>query len=112
MKKLLFIAALTTLVLSAPLASADDDHHPAGKGKKQTMPMTDQDKQMHMTKMQENMLKMHEQMHKIMEAKTPQDLEQHKQVHSKMMQDNMQMMHGMMGGHGMGDDAKGGMKHK
>ena len=111
MKKSLLIAALTTLVLSAPLASADDDHHPAGKGKKQTMPMTDQDKQMHMTKMQENMLKMHEQMHKIMDAKNPQEREQLMQEHAKIMQDSMRMMQGMMGIRGMmGGKMDGGMK--
>jgi len=103
MKKSLLAAVLATLTLSAPLAWAADAA-PADKAKKPAMSMTDKDRHM-----QENMLKMHEQMHKIMEAKTPQDIEQHKQAHSKMMHDNMQMMHGMMGDHGkMGGDAKGG----
>lgn len=111
MKNTLLIATLATLVLSAPFASAADNHS-ADKGKKSAMHMSDQDKQAHMSKMQESMLKMHEQMHKIMEAKTPHELEQHKQAHLKIMQDSMQMMHGMKGGHGMAGDAKEGMKHK
>lgn len=60
-------------------------------------------------KIQENMLRMHEQMHKIMDAKNPQEREQFLQEHSKMMQDDMHMMQGMMGGHGIMDgDVKGG----
>jgi len=56
--------------------------------------------------MQEDMLKMHEQMHKIMDTKNPQEREKLMQEHSKMMQD---MMGGGMMGHGkMGGDAKGG----
>ena len=114
MKKSLLIAVLATLPLSMPLAWADDSHHPEND-KKPATAMTDKDKQMQMGKMQESMLKMHEQMHKIMDAKDPQEREQFMQENSKMMQDHMQMMHGMMGGHGKKgvhgmkcDDAKGG----
>ena len=57
--------------------------------------MTEKDKTMQMSKMQENMLRMHEQMHKIMDAKTPEEREQLTQDNMKMMQENMQMMHGM-----------------
>ena len=107
MKKSLLIAVLATLPLSTPLAWADDTHH-SDKDKKPAVTMTDKDKQMQMGKMQENMLRMHEQMHKIMDAKNPQERERLMQQHSKMMQD-MPMMQGMMGGHGMmGGDAKGG----
>ena len=121
MKKLLPIAALTALSLSTPIALAEDAHH-ADKDKKAATTMTDKDKQMQMGKMQENMLRMHEQMHKIMDAKNPQDRERLMQEHSKMMQDSMHNMKGMMGegmmGQGkMGGDAKdgkmdGGMKGK
>ena len=108
MKKSLLIAALVSLPLSMPFASADDTHH-SDKDKKPATAMTDKDKQMQMSKMQENMLKMHEQMHKIMDAKNPQEREQLMQAHAKMMQDGMQMMKDMMGGHEMmGSDAKGG----
>lgn len=112
MKKALLIAVLATLPLSAPLAWAEEAHH-SDKDKKPATTMTDKDKQMQMGKMQENMLRMHEQMHKIMDAKNPQERERLKQEHSKMMRDSMHMMKGMMGGGMMGQgkmggDAKGG----
>jgi hypothetical protein len=112
MKKSLLIAALLTLPLSTSLAWADGAHH-SDKDEMPATTMTDNDKQMQMGKMQEHMLQMHEQMHKIMDAKNPQEREQLKQEHAKMMQDNMQMMHGMMGGGmmekgEMGSDAEGG----
>lgn len=75
----------------------------------------DMDKQMGM--MQESMLKMHEQMHTIMDAKNPQEREQLMQDHRRMLHQHMQTMKdgGMMGGGMMGGDAKdqkmdGGMK--
>lgn len=112
MKSTLLMAVLATLPLSMPLAWAEDAHHP-DQDKKPPTAMTDKDKQMQMGKRQEHMLRMHEQMHKIMAAKNPQERERFMQEHSKMMQDNMRMMGGMMGGgmmgHGtMGGDAKGG----
>lgn len=109
MKKLLLTTLLTTLSLSTALTLADEAHH-ADKGKKPTAAMTDNEKQMQMGKMQEPMLRMHEHMHKIMDAKNPQEREQLMKEHAKMMQDHMQMMQGMMGGkmsHGMGGDMKG-----
>lgn len=108
MKKSLLIALLATLPLSTSLAFADDAHH-SDKDKKPATAMTDNEKQMQMGKMQEAMLRMHEQMHKIMDAKNPQEREQLMQEHSKMMQDHMRMMGGGMMGHGkMDGDAKGG----
>jgi len=108
MKQSLLIAVLATLPLSTPLAWAEEAHH-SDKDKKPATAMTDKDKQMQMGKMQENMLRMHEQIHKVMDAKNPQEREQLLEVHSKMMQDNMHMMQDMMGGGGMmGGDAKGG----
>ena len=109
MKKSFLIAALVTLPLSLSQAWAEETHH-TDKDKKPAAAMTDKDKQMQMSKMQENMLKMHEQMHKIMDAKNPQERDQLMQAHAKMMQDGMQMMKTMMGGHEMmGSDAKGSM---
>lgn len=125
MKKSVLIAALVTLPLSMPFASADDTHHPdkdkkpatamdggsAGNAGSSSRPttMTDKDKQMQMTKMQANMLKMHEQMHKIMDAKNPQEREQLMQAHAKMMEEDMQIMKNMKGGHEMmGNDGMGG----
>jgi len=109
MKKTILIAVLATLPLSLPLAWADEAHH-ADKDKKPATTMTDKDKQMQMGKMQEKMLRMHEQMHKIMDAKNPQERERFMQEHSKMMQDNMSMMQGMMGGEAKGGKMDGGMK--
>lgn len=106
MKKSLLIAALLTLPLSTSLAWADEAHH-SDKDKMPVTTMTDKDKQMQMGKMQEHMLRMHEQMHKIMGAENPQEREQLMQEHSKMMQDNMQMMQGMMGGGMMGEGMMG-----
>lgn len=65
-------------------------------GTKPATAMTDSEKQMQMGKMQESMLKMHEQMHKIMDAKNPQEREQ-------LMQEHMNMMQGMMGKRAMMD---------
>ena len=64
----------------------------------------DMDKQMAV--MQESMLKMHEQMHKIMDAKNPQERERLTQAHRETMHQHMQTMKdgGMEGG-----DAKSGM---
>ena len=110
MKKTLLIALLAALPLSTSLARADTAHH-ADKDTKSAMTMTDKDKQMEMDKMQENMLKMHAQMHKIMEAKDPQERERLMQENMKTMKDNMQMMqmmHSKMGQGKMGGDAKGG----
>ena len=70
MKKSLLIAVLATLPLSTPLAWAEETQH------------SDKDKQMQMGKMQENMLRTHEQMHKIMDAKNPQERERLMQEHS------------------------------
>ena len=112
MKKTLLIAALATLPLSTSLTWADETHH-TGQDQKPAMAMTDKDKQMQMNKMQENMLRMHEQMHKIMQSTDPKEREKLMQEHAKMMQNNMQMMHSMKGGgmmdHGtMGGNSKGG----
>lgn len=104
MKKTLLITALVTLPLFTPLAWADDTHH-SDKDKKPAAAMTEKDKQMQIGKMQESMLRVHEQMHKIMDAKNPQEREKLMQEHAKMMQDNMRMMHGMGGK--MDDGMKG-----
>jgi hypothetical protein len=107
MKKSLFIPVLAALSLSSPLAWADEIHH-ADKDMKPSTTMAGKDKPMQMGKMQENMLLMHEKMHKIMDAKNPQERERLMQEHSNMMQDNMRMMQGMKGQGMMGSDAKGG----
>ncbi|MCR4346426.1 MAG: hypothetical protein NUV55_04335 [Sulfuricaulis sp.] len=108
MKKYFLIAVLATLPLSVSLSRADDTYQ-SDKSKSPAANMTEKGKPMPMAKMQENMLRMHEQIHKIMDAKSPQERERLMQEHSKMMQDDMHMMQGMMGGRRMmGGDAKGG----
>ena len=106
MKKSLLIAVLATLPLSMPLAWANEAHHP-DQDKKPAAATPDKEKMMQMGKMQDNMLRMHEQMHKIMQAKDPKERERLKQEHSKMMQDNMHMMRSMKGS-GTGQDKMGG----
>lgn len=105
MKKLILIAVLATLPLSLPLTWADDTHH-ANKDKEQTPAMTAKDQQVQMEKMQEHMLTMHAQMHKIMDAKSPEERKQLMEEQIKMMQDRKQEMKGMMGGK-MDADMKG-----
>jgi hypothetical protein len=102
----LILATTVSLLCFAPIGWAADEHHPPGA------PATDA-KSMRM--MQEHMLKMHAQMHKIMEAKDPAERERLMQEHQKMMQDvmhdHMMQMHGGMGGGmgpGMGGDGKMG----
>lgn len=92
-KTLGVIASLAALSAVATPASAD--HHMA-PGAKPGMAMSEKDKQMNMENMQKNMLGMHEQMHKIQDAKSPADRERH----MKDMQALMQKMHSMKEGHG------------
>ena len=107
MKKSILVVALAALPLFSSLALAAEPHH-SDKGK--ATAMTDKDKQMQMNKIQEHMLKMHEQMHKIMDSKDAGERDKLMQEHSKMMQDSMRMMHEMKGegmkDHGMMDGMK------
>jgi len=68
----------------------------------------DMDKQMGV--MQESMLQMHAQMHKIMASKDAKERENLMQEHSKMMQGHMSNMQGMMGGDAKDRKMDGGMK--
>ncbi len=58
-----------------------------------------QNREKQMGMMQESMLKMHEQMHKIMDAKNPQEREWLTQAHRQVLRQHMQVMKdsGMMG---------------
>lgn len=109
MKKSILIAVLATLPFSTPLAWAEEAHH-SDQDKKPATAMTGKDKQMQMGMMQEKMLRMHEQMHKIMQSKDAKERERLMQEHSKMMQDYMPMMQGMMGSDAKGGKMDGGMK--
>lgn len=95
-KLILTTAALFTLSTSVALAAEEHQHHADPKStpvKQAGMPMNN---------MQDNMLKMHEQMHKIMETKDPKERELLMQEHQKMMHEHMGMMHGNMMGDGQG----------
>ena len=94
----------------------------AGPGSQKMKTPQEMDKKMSM--MQESMLKMHEQMHKIMAAKNPQERERLTQEHRLLMRQHMQSMkdsgmmdQGMMGGAaksgtGTGKDQKDDQGHK
>lgn len=106
MRNLPLAVVVVVLGLSGPVAWAVDEHHPeqkgaAGKPTASSAAATAGMGGAQMQKMQDTMLKMHEQMHKIMQAKDPKERERLKQDHMKMMQEHMSMMHGpggMMGG--------------
>jgi TolA-binding protein len=111
MNKLLFAVAVS-LALSAPAVLAAE----AQPGQK-AAPTEDSAKQMRA--MQENMIKMHEQMHKIMDAKDPAERERLMEEQRKTMQGQMKQMKEMHGGMGgmmghdkMGGDAKPGATEK
>lgn len=106
----LMLATAVSFLLSTPTVLAVDEHHPDQKGVTAgdaSIPMGGMQDNMKM--MQDNMIKTHELMHKIMQASDPKEREQLMQEHLKMMQDNMKMMHEMMGSGMMGGDMKGGM---
>ncbi len=116
MNKLTWFTTLVALTFSIPQAFAVEEHHldkPGGSA--QTAPSKDgkasATKQggMPMGMMQDSILKMHEQMHKIMQTSDPQEREKLKLEHMQMMQDHMKMMGGMMGpGMMMGNGMAGG----
>lgn len=105
MKTSILVVATVAATLSVAGAYADDAHHPDKKGapaksvpsKDAKAPMA---KGMPMGMMQEKMLKMHEQMHKIMQAKDPKERDKLMHEHMQLMQEHMKMM---------GGDGKGGM---
>ncbi|MBI3574173.1 MAG: hypothetical protein HY083_00690 [Gammaproteobacteria bacterium] len=112
MKQLMSVVIATLSLTAAPMTPAVEEHHPDQKGapakttpKDAKAPMA---KGMPMGMMQDKMLKMHEQMHKIMQAKDPKERDKLMQEHMQMMQEHMKMMGGGMGGM-MGGDGKGGM---
>ena len=126
MKKLMSVVIATLSLTAAPMALAVEEHHVDQKGApaksapkdvkaKDAKAPAAKDTGMPMGMMQNNMLKMHEQMHKIMQAKDPKERERLMQEHLKMMQENMKMMQGMMGGQKggtMGPGMMGGDMHR
>jgi hypothetical protein len=114
MKNLITVITVTAALLAAPIVSAVDEHHPDQKPaaapatpkdakSKEAMTPAAKDGGMPMGMMQDNMLKMHEQMHKIMQAKDPKQRDKLMQEHMQMMQEHMKTMGGMMGPGMMGE---------
>lgn len=91
--------ALAAVLTAVPAAFAVDDHHPgskqADKGYASAGKGAMDDKQMEQK--QQHMLRMHEQMHKIMQAKDAQERDRLMQEHRQMMREHMQSMHGNKG---------------
>jgi len=100
MRKQSLMVLAVSLTLAAGVAMAAEEHHPAQKGAAPASGAGMDGKQMSM--MQDHMLKMHEQMHKIMQAKDAAERERLKQEHMKMMQEHMKAMHGPGGMMGSG----------
>lgn len=105
---LVLLAALSLTTIAAP---AEEAHHQDRPGAATGAATPGKEK--NMATMQEQMLNMHAQMHKIMDAKSPQEREKLMQEHSAMMHKHMEAMRGgMMSGGGMtnkksGSGAKG-----
>lgn len=91
------LAIVLAVLAVAPAAAIAVEEHHAGEqaGASEAKPMQPEQ----MMKMQEHMLKMHEQAHKIMAAKKPAERERLMQEQRQMMQEHMKGMPcGMMGG--------------
>lgn len=122
MKNLITIITVTAALLAAPVVSAVEEHHldqkpgasapatPKDAESKEAMTPAAKDGGMPMGMMQDNMLKMHEQMHKIMQAKDSKQRDKLMQEHMQMMQEHMKTMGGMMGGGMMGPGMMGEQK--
>ena len=115
MKHLVAVITVTGALLTATAVPAVEEHHPDQKPATATAPAAPKDAKakgaktpaaknggMPMGMMQDNMLKMHEQMHKIVQAKDPGQRDKLRQEHMQMMQEHMKAMGGMMGGDGKG----------
>lgn len=91
--------ALATVLTAVPAAFAVDDHHSASKQSDKSSASAGKgamdDKKM--SQMQDHMVRMHEQLHKIMQAKDAQERERLTQEHRQMMREHMQAMHGKKG---------------
>ena len=110
MNRLTLVTATAVLMFSIPQAYAVEEHHldqkpaasapttPKDAKSKEAMTPAAKEGGMPMGMMQGNMLKMHEQMHKIMQAKDSKQRDKFMQEHMQMMQEHMKTMGGMMSG--------------
>lgn len=103
MKKSILFAVITTVALSAPIAFADDAHHPEQDKKaapaksSKTAGAADKQTDMQMDQMQEQMKKMQAQMEKIRKTTDPKERQKLMQQHMQSMNEGMKMMRGMCG---------------
>lgn len=81
-----------SMLAAAPASAAQSQDHSGKQMGQQSMTGNMQMDQQQMKEMQQHMLKLHDQMHKIREAKSESDRKQLEQQHLKMMQDHMQKM--------------------
>jgi hypothetical protein len=88
----LILAAIASIALAACAAPGGEKHVHDEKD----APAGDTGKRM--ASMQDNMLGMHEQMHRIMDARNPAERARLMKEHQELMRDHMKMM----GGHGRG----------
>lgn len=90
------VALIAALSLTSTVALAEDAHHPDRPTAKAGAAPPDKEQKMNM--MQGQMLKMHEQMHKIMDTKSPQERETLMREHRDIMHKHMESMGGMKDG--------------
>ncbi|HWO99708.1 MAG TPA: hypothetical protein VNL74_03685 [Methylococcus sp.] len=95
----LFAVLWLTSSLSLPSFAAEGQkahaqHHPEGQKTPATTSETDMDKSMQ--DIQDSMLKMHDLMNRILQAKDPQEIQRLKQEHLQLMKERMQLMHECM----------------
>lgn len=95
MKKFMSIAVLA--MAFTPLGITAGENTASGHAHLAAAPLSDDPAAMDTGKMQEKMLRMHEQMHKIMRTKEGVERERLIQEHRMMIEENMRMMHGMLG---------------
>lgn len=99
-RSLKFLTVLTLLGFLSALTFAHEkqkahtQHHAEGQKTPATMGGMDMDKSMQ--EMQDGMLKMHDLMNRILQAKDPQEIQRLKQEHLQLMKEHMQMMHDRM----------------
>lgn len=90
------IAVLVTTIY--PTYGAAVDGSPRDSSRVTAGPMADSQGKIDSTKIQEKMLRMHDQMHKIMNTKEGVERERLIQEHRMMIEENMRMMQQSMGG--------------
>lgn len=95
MKKLIGFAVLAMVI--SPFAVSSEENTARDNSSLAAASLSEEPSMMDTGKMQEKMLRMHEQMHKIMRTKEGIERERLLQEHRMMIEENMRMMHGMMG---------------